>query len=267
MTELAIVSRTAIVEHLAEGPTIDLSAAYPYPESAQVVRLTREMLEGCGGQALHLGRAWAARLHLLTLSDAGVTEGIPLGTHGTVTVILTGTEDTVIPARTTVGPSSAGPLWQTGAASSIPHGGTTRELVVTCQDAGPIAAVAHSLDTIYPAVPGLSAVDNAADATPGTSAALTLRILDRRVRSLVQSRSSAAYCVGSAGAYQLEADPDQHPLVAVAPLLAGHAGRLVLRWAAADALPPPVGLWEFELVVAHPDGSSVDARGNLEVLA
>jgi hypothetical protein len=266
MTELAIVSRTAIVEHLAEGPTIDLSAAYPYPESAQIVRLTREMLEGCGGQALHLGRAWAARLQLLTLSDTGVTDGIPLASHGTASATFTGTQGTVIPAGTSIKKAAVATLWRTAAAATIPVG-LSVAVAVQCEEAGAIAAVGGTLDTISPSVSGLSAVTNATDATPGVACTLTLRLLDRRERSLVQSRSSTAYCVGSAGAMQLTADVDQRSQVATPATLAGHAGRLVLRWAASDALPPPVGLWEFELAVGHPDGSSVDARGTLEVLA
>lgn len=113
---------------------------------------------------------------------------------------------------------------------------------------------------------GLSAVDNAVDATPGTLAALTLRLLDRRTHCLIHSRSSLLETVDGSGEYQIEADSDQHPLVAAGALLAGNAGRLVIRWAAADDHPPPSGLWDFELVVAHPGGAAVEARGLLEVI-
>jgi hypothetical protein len=264
MTTQTIAERSILVTHLEEGPVTDLAAPYGYAESPTMLRLTRELLEAAGGQALYLGRAWACQLDLLYLTDTGTTDGIPLGAHSTATATFTGTLATVIPAQTTVKHADVDGLWETGAASSIPAG-LTRDLVVTRQIAGPVAALAHALDTISPGVSGLSAVDNVLAATPGSLATITMRILDRRTRTLVQTRSSLVECVGSSGVYQITADPDQRSRLATVG--AGNAGRLVLRWAAADDQPPPAGLWDVELVVAHPGGAAVEARGLLEVLA
>jgi hypothetical protein len=264
VTTQTIAERSVLVAHLAEGPVTDLVAGYPYAESPTMLRLTRESLEAAGGQACYLGRAFAVQLDLLYLTDTGTTDGIPLGSHGTATVTFTGTNGAAIPAESTVKKAAVAALWSTGAASTIPVG-LTRDLSVECETMGAVAAAIGTLDTVSPAISGVSAVTNAAEAAPGAAYAITLRILDRRTRSLVQSRSSLVETVPASGVYQITADPDQRSRLAT--YNDGNAGRLVLRWASADAQPPPVGLWDFELVVTHPGGAAVEARGLLEVLA
>ena len=259
----AIASRSVLVTSIDEGPTSDLEAALPYPDPAYAVQLTREVLEDAGGIACRLGRAFAARLDLLHLSITGLTDGVPLGRHSVAVVTFTGTALTPIPAGTTIKAAADATLWSVDEDTEIPLGETTVDAAVTCVEAGPEAALAHALDTISPAVVGLSAVDNALAATPGAIYALTLQLRDRRTGSVVQPRSSLVETVAASGIYQLEADPDQRSRLADVP---GLAGRLVIRWAAADDHPPPEGLWSWELTAAHPDGAGLVAAGTLEVL-
>lgn len=260
-----IAERSVLVTHLSESPTTDLEAPYAYAESPQAVRLTAEELRRAGGKPLQVDSAWAARLDLLYLTSTGTTDGVPLGSHSTATVTLTGVAETVIPAQTTVKKSADATLWETGAASLIPVGQTTKALVVTCQEAGPEAADAHALAVISPAVSGLSAVDNALAATPGALRLLTLRLLDQRTGGIVQIRRSTVETVAGSGIYQIAADTDQRSRLATVG--DGNAGRLVIRWGAADDSPPPVGRWDWTLTVAHPDGAEIEARGEIEVLA
>jgi hypothetical protein len=253
-----IVSRSVVVAALDE--VADLRAEYAYSESALQVRLTQAMLELIGCAPLRPETDFALELHAQTLGSDGDTDGIPLASFGTATVTFTGTADTPIPAGTTVKKAAVATLWETIEATAIPHGGTTVNATVRCTEAGVVAVAQHTLNTISPAVVGLSAVDNAADATPGAEYPLTLRMFDRRTGGVVCTRRSTQEI--TSGVYAITRDADQASMADD-----GNAGLLVLRWDSDEADPPPVGSWLWTITLSRPEGDVELCRGEIEVLS
>jgi hypothetical protein len=261
----AIVQRSVDVAHLED--TAGLEAAYPYPEDAADVQLTASLLRAAGGQPLQPGVDWACRLQLRTLDEAGLTDGIGLyatAAYGTVEVTFTGTAETEIPAGTTV-EKGDGILWATDEDTEIPAGQTTVAVTVVCCEPGVIAALAASLDTISPAVAGLSAVTNALAAVPGAAVdrSVELRLYDQRTHGLVSLRSSLVETVPASGVYQITPAPNQRSLLDDDP---GDAGELVIRWDASETAPPPIGLWDWILTLVYPSGPVTVAEGTIEVV-
>lgn len=260
-----IVERSVNVAHLED--TAGLEAAYPYPEPADSVRLTAQLLRESGGQPLQPGVDWACRLQLRTLDEAGLTDGValfPETSYGTAEVTFTGTAETAIPAGTTV-EKGDGILWATDEDTEIPAGETTVDVTVVCRTPGVIAALAASIDTISPAVVGLSAVTNALPAVAGRAVdrSVELRLYDRRSHGVVALRTSLVETIPSTGVYQVTPAPNQRSLLDDDP---GDAGELVIRWDASEPAPPPIGTWDWILTLVYPSGPVTLAQGTIEVV-
>ena len=102
-------------------------------------------------------------------------------TYSSATVALTGTAGTVVPIGSVV--EGGGPAddarWNVSKDTVIPG-----SVVVTAQESGPIEAVIAAINTIVTAVPGWTAVSNAAAATPGQARESAAELRRKRRRAL-----------------------------------------------------------------------------------
>ena len=105
-------------------------------------------------------------------------------TAGSVTLTLTGTTGTVIPAGSLVegGTSDTAARWETS--ESVTLSGGTGSVVATCTTRGRITADAGTVTKIVTPVSGWSAVTNAAAATPGVERETDTDLRARRAESL-----------------------------------------------------------------------------------
>lgn len=266
MTEIA--DRYTRVAVLDEGPATPLDMAYPEDQYVSV-DLSADAMRLAGGEPLQVGRACAIRLEVLYRDTDGVEEGIALSeTVSSAVVTCGGTPGTVITAGKRIKIAGSDVLWSLSEAVTIGEGGTADGTFVSseAEDAG-----AHDLDTIVDAVSGWSTVDNAAESEEVTAyLPLTLRLYDQHTHRLAHERDAETLLSTTDDRYQIEADTNQDPRSTGE--VRGYAGRLVLRWAADDDHPPPVGTWDWELIVGYePEwgdrGDRVEARGVIEVLA
>ncbi len=86
--------------------------------------------------------------------------------YSTVTLTISGTASTNIPAGTKYAVPNGGPQFATDVDATIGGGGTV-DVAATCTEAGPHEAAAGSITEIIDAISGVTGVTNAADATPG----------------------------------------------------------------------------------------------------
>lgn len=110
-------------------------------------------------------------------------------TGSVVTVTVTGTPATVIPAGSQVGLTGTVYLFETDSEVVIPGGGSTT-VSCTCTVTGPVAAGAGTVTTIATPVVGWTAVTNAAAATPGRDLETDPAARARRVTDLAFARAS-----------------------------------------------------------------------------
>jgi hypothetical protein len=259
-----IADRTVLVTMLDEGPVIGLDAPFPAAESFRAVDLTASAIEAAGGQPVQRGRACAIQLDLLHLLSDGTTDGLPLGSYSTVGVELTGDAGTVIPAGSRIKAAAGEVFWAITEDATIEEGGEVHT-VAACLTIGAQTVAAHDLDTIVDPIDGWDAVDNGgATLTVGAMLAIQLKLYDRRTHGVAHRRTTADTLVQDGDVYQIESDLDQHSRLDDEP---GNAGRLVIRWAAADLVLPPAGRWDWELIVSHTIGDATIAAGVIEVLS
>lgn len=146
--------------------------------TAQQIGLTYELMQSGYDAGDPAG---AAGVVLDAIADARGLTREP-ATASTVTLTLTGTTGTVIPAGSRVR-VDGGPIFAIDSETTITPG-TTVSADATCTETGPSEAAAGTATTIVDAVAGWTASTNAADAALGsveeTDPALRLRIRDSR---------------------------------------------------------------------------------------
>jgi uncharacterized phage protein gp47/JayE len=105
-----------------------------------------------------------------------------------VSVLCTGLAGTVIPAGSQAADASAN-VYLCTLGGTIPVGGSTT-LQFAAQNTGPIPCPAHTITTIYQAIPGWDTVDNVADGIPGTVVESRTDFETRRRQSVAKNGTS-----------------------------------------------------------------------------
>ena len=103
-------------------------------------------------------------------------------THSTVTLTLSGTPGSLVPAGSKA-EATNGTAWLTDEEVTISGGGTI-DVLARAEESGSIQAVAGSIDTVVSVVDGWEGVTNAADAEPGQDVETDAELRARRERSL-----------------------------------------------------------------------------------
>ena len=162
----------------AFGASIDVSPASIFGQLAGIFaeRLS-ELWDGCEAvySAFNPDAATGEALDGVSAITGTIREG---ATHSTVTLTLTGTAATVIPAGSQASVTGTGVKFETLADATIGGGGT---ITVAAQsvDTGPLVGLTGTITVIETPVSGWTAVTNAADAVPGqaveTDPALRIR--------------------------------------------------------------------------------------------
>jgi len=116
-------------------------------------------------------------------------------TYSSVTVTLTATAGTQIPAGSIIEDSTTLARWVTS--EDVTSTGSD-DVVALAMEAGPVLASAAAIDTIVTPVPGWSAVTNAAAASPGESRESDASLRQRRRRALASSGSASVSSIRSA---------------------------------------------------------------------
>lgn len=169
-TRAAQFRTTMIAAFAATGLNYDLSVDQPL---GWLLNLTAELL---GELSETLRAVYDSRLRDnaqgVQLDDIGAYAGVLRGpaTSSSVTVTLTGTGGTIIPAGSLVqggGPDNLS-LWATSEQVELVTAPGTVDVVAICTVTGPIAAPAASITTIGTAITGWDTVTNAADAALGS---------------------------------------------------------------------------------------------------
>lgn len=151
--------------------------------TASVAVVLGDLAEGLQGVYDSFDLNGATGLALDNLSQlVGVTRDP--ATAGSVTLTLTGTSGTVIPAGSLVegGTADDSVRWSTSEDVTLSAG--TGSVVATCTTVGRLTAEAGTVDKIVTPISGWSAVTNAAAATPGTDRETDTSLRARRAESL-----------------------------------------------------------------------------------
>lgn len=151
--------------------------------TASVAVVLGDLAEGLQGVYDSFDLNNATGLALDNLSQlVGVTRDP--ATAGSVTLTLTGTSGTVIPAGSLVegGTTDDSVRWSTSEAVTLSAG--TGSVIATCTTVGRLTAEAGTVDKIVTPISGWSAVTNAAAATPGTDRETDTSLRARRAESL-----------------------------------------------------------------------------------